>query len=80
MKVSSERDKAVHVQKMVCDAAGSGCPSEIGEEDVSLRRALEDLLKCMLRVWCKEGQALTKLGAPTPGISIIYLPQSQYRQ
>ncbi|XP_012267447.2 beta-1-syntrophin isoform X2 [Athalia rosae] len=51
---------------MVCDAAGSGCPSEIVEEDVSLRRALEDLLKCMLRVWCKEGQALTKLGVSPP--------------
>ncbi|XP_046468440.1 uncharacterized protein [Neodiprion pinetum] len=51
---------------MVCDAAGSGCPPEIGEEDVSLRRALEDLFKCMLRVWCKEGQALTTLGVPPP--------------
>lgn len=53
---------------MVCDSAHN---SECGrmeelEEDVSLKRALEDLLKCMLRVWCREGQALTRLGATTP--------------
>ncbi|KAG8035588.1 hypothetical protein G9C98_001016 [Cotesia typhae] len=44
---------------MVCDAAG-GYPTELGE-DVSLKSSLEELLKCMLRVWCREGQALTKL-------------------
>ncbi|KAH0546960.1 hypothetical protein KQX54_016439 [Cotesia glomerata] len=51
---------------MVCDAAG-GYPAELGE-DVSLKSSLEELLKCMLRVWCREGQALTKLGAPEPEI------------
>ena len=48
-------------REMVCDCAASEC-SELGE-DASLKRALEELLKCMLRVWCTEGQALTRLGA-----------------
>lgn len=52
---------------MVCDSAHSSEYMEELEEDVSLKRALEDLLKCMLRVWCREGQALTRLGATTPG-------------
>ncbi|KOX72565.1 hypothetical protein WN51_02094 [Melipona quadrifasciata] len=47
---------------MVCDCAASECSTEVGE-DASLKRALEELLKCMLRVWCREGQALTRLGA-----------------
>ncbi|XP_057321140.1 gamma-2-syntrophin isoform X2 [Microplitis mediator] len=49
---------------MVCDSSG-GYPTDLGE-DVSLKSSLEELLKCMLRVWCREGQALTRLGAPVP--------------
>lgn len=52
--------------KMVCDSASSEHSSEL-EQDASLKKSLEELIKCMLRVWCKEGQALTKLGIPTPG-------------
>lgn len=59
------------IYKMVCDAAG-GYPTELGE-DVSLKSSLEELLKCMLRVWCREGQALTKLGAPEPGKYLAYI-------
>lgn len=51
---------------MVCDSAGTNCPPELGD-DVSLKSSLEELLKCMLRVWCREEQALTKLGVPIPG-------------
>lgn len=47
---------------MVCNCAASECSTELGE-DVSLKKALEELLKCMLRVWCREGQALSRLGA-----------------
>ncbi|KAL2715669.1 hypothetical protein V1478_015367 [Vespula squamosa] len=54
---------------MVCDSAHSSEYMEELEEDVSLKKALEDLLKCMLRVWCREGQALTRLGATTPEIN-----------
>lgn len=50
---------------MVCDSAGTNCPPELGD-DVSLKSSLEELLKCMLRVWCREEQALTKLGVPLP--------------
>ncbi|XP_051170697.1 gamma-2-syntrophin isoform X2 [Leptopilina boulardi] len=48
---------------MVCDSMGSYVP-EIGQ-DISLKNSLEELLKCMLRVWCRESQALKKLGVPT---------------
>lgn len=51
---------------MVCDSAGSEYPSDL-VENISLKHSLEELMKCMLRVWCREGQALTKLGAPEPG-------------
>ncbi|KAK0084665.1 hypothetical protein PV325_006601 [Microctonus aethiopoides] len=50
---------------MVCDSAGSEYPTDF-VENVSLKHSLEELLKCMLRVWCREGQALTKLGVPEP--------------
>lgn len=50
---------------MVCDSAGTNCPPELGD-DLSLKSSLEELLKCMLRVWCREEQALTKLGVPLP--------------
>ncbi|XP_011297541.1 uncharacterized protein [Fopius arisanus] len=48
--------------KMVCDSAGADCPPSLGE-DISLKKSLEEVLKCMLRVWCREEQALTKLGS-----------------
>lgn len=51
---------------MVCNSAGSECTSEV-DKDVTLKQALEELLKCMLRVWCREGQALAKFGATTTG-------------
>lgn len=58
--------KVVAWIEMVCDCTASECSTEVGE-DASLKRALEELLKCMLRVWCREGQALTRLGAETHG-------------
>lgn len=51
---------------MVCEFAGSECATEVGK-DVTLKRALEELLKCMLRVWCREGQALARFGADEAG-------------
>lgn len=57
-------------REMVCDCAASECSTELGE-DASLKRALEELLKCMLRVWCTEGRALTRLGADVHGKLII---------
>lgn len=59
--VVGTRRVAGHASEMVCDCAPSECSTELGE-DASLKRALEELLKCMLRVWCREGQALTRLG------------------
>lgn len=32
----------------------------------NLKTSLEELLKSMLRVWCTEGQALTRLGVLKP--------------
>lgn len=55
---------------MVCDSVGGYVP-EIGQ-DVSLKNALEELLKCMLRVWCRESQALKKLGVQTTGTKIFF--------
>ncbi|KYN01606.1 Regulator of G-protein signaling 12 [Cyphomyrmex costatus] len=49
---------------MVCNSAGSECTTEV-DKDVTLKQALEELLKCMLRVWCREGQALAKFGVAT---------------
>lgn len=51
---------------MVCDSAGSECATEM-DKDVTLKQALEELLKCMLRVWCREGQALARFGVTTTG-------------
>lgn len=51
---------------MVCNSAGSECTGEM-DKDVTLKRALEELLKCMLRVWCREGQALARYGVTTTG-------------
>lgn len=51
---------------MVCNSAGSECTTEV-DKDVTLKQALEELLKCMLRVWCREGQALARFGATTTG-------------
>jgi len=50
---------------MVCNSAGSECTAEV--VDATLKQALEELLKCMLRVWCREGQALARFGATTTG-------------
>ncbi|XP_023290025.1 gamma-2-syntrophin [Orussus abietinus] len=46
---------------MVCNSGR--CPEGPGK-DASLKLALEDLMKSMLRVWCREGQALNRLGVP----------------
>lgn len=51
---------------MVCNSAGSECTTQV-DKDVTLKQALEELLKCMLRVWCREGQALARFGATTTG-------------
>ncbi|KAL0126955.1 hypothetical protein PUN28_005350 [Cardiocondyla obscurior] len=48
---------------MVCNSAGSEFTAV--DRDVTLKEALEELLKCMLRVWCREGQALARFGATT---------------
>jgi len=52
---------------MVCNSAcSSECTAEV-DEDATLKQALEELLKCMLRVWCREGQALARFGATSTG-------------
>lgn len=51
---------------MVCNSASSECTPEV-DKDVTLKQALEELLKCMLRVWCREGQALARFGTTTTG-------------
>ncbi|OXU21856.1 hypothetical protein TSAR_014411 [Trichomalopsis sarcophagae] len=67
--------------RMVCDSAGAECsPPEVGKPVVQMQReeddgagnlkaSLEELLKSMLRVWCTEGQALTRLGVHKPSES-----------
>jgi len=54
---------------MVCNSAGSECTTEV-DEDVTLKQALEELLKCMLRVWCRQGQALARFGVTSTGNEI----------
>lgn len=51
---------------MVCNSASSECAIKV-DKDVTLKQALEELLKCMLRVWCRESQALARFGASTTG-------------
>lgn len=57
---------------MVCNSAGSECTTEV-DKDVTLKQALEELLKCMLRVWCREGQALARFGATTTGNKMNFI-------
>ncbi len=57
---------------MVCNSAGSECTTEV-DKDVTLKQALEELLKCMLRVWCREGQALAKFGVTTTGNGMKFI-------
>lgn len=56
----------VTTRKMVCDSVNSEFVLQL-ETDVTLKNSLEELMKCMLRVWCTEGQALSKLGVLTSG-------------
>lgn len=53
-------------ETMVCNFAGSECTAQL-DKDATLKQALEELLKCMLRVWCREGQALARFGATATG-------------
>lgn len=63
---------------MVCNSVGSECTAEV-DKDVTLRQALEELLKCMLRVWCREGQALARFGATTTGNEIFTDKKKMFR-
>jgi len=63
---SATTSRFVDNETMVCDSAGSECTAEV-DEDATLKQALEELLKCMLRVWCREGQALARFGATSTG-------------
>lgn len=67
-EVSPSRNSAIGVPStMVCDSAGtSEYATEVGRH-ATLRQALEELLKCMLRVWCREGQALARFGGTAAG-------------
>ena len=65
---------------MVCDSSGGECQTQIGDKPpdrkdesvATLKDSLEQLLKCMLRLWCTEGLALAKLGVNKPSGMIKY--------